>query len=114
VRIEHVKMMEYGVERTLLVQEVWFGPHVIAHNFKITIHHKWHFHFLPAVTCPGLPAPDNGRIDCSLGDDGVATPEDVCVFMCNEGFHLIGSDIRTCGEDGSWSGTTTTCERPAG
>ena len=34
--------------------------------------------------------------------------------MCDEEYHLTGSDIRTCGDDGNWSGTDTACERPAG
>ena len=38
----------------------------------------------------------------------------MCVFICNDDYHLIGSDSRTCGDDGNWNGTDTTCERPAG
>ena len=44
----------------------------------------------------------------------MANTGDVCVFTCEPDFHLTGSDSRTCGSDGSWSGTDTACERPAG
>ncbi|XP_065905188.1 P-selectin-like [Dysidea avara] len=63
------------------------------------------------VTCPPLTAPDNGDIDCSLGDDGEANPGDTCTFTCDGGYELGGSSSRTCGDDGSWSGTDTTCTR---
>ncbi|XP_065905187.1 sushi, von Willebrand factor type A, EGF and pentraxin domain-containing protein 1-like [Dysidea avara] len=59
--------------------------------------------------CPPLTAPDNGDIDCSLGDDGEANPGDTCTFTCDDGYELGGSTSKTCGDDGSWSGTDTTC-----
>ena len=66
------------------------------------------------VTCPPLTAPEDGTIDCSLGDDGEPDPGDFCVFICDEGYELTGSDSRTCGDDGTWSGTDVTCTAPAG
>ena len=65
------------------------------------------FYAVPA--CPPLTAPDNGLIDCLLGDDGEANPGDTCTFTCDDGYELGGSTSRTCGDDGSWSGTDTTC-----
>ena len=41
-----------------------------------------------------LMAPDNGMIDCSLGDDGVPTNGDTCTVTCNEGFRLRGDATR--------------------
>lgn len=32
------------------------------------------------------------------------------LFDCAEGFHLRGSRIRHCRENGTWSGTETFCE----
>ena len=69
------------------------------------------FHVCIVPTCPPLTAPDNGDIDCSLGDDGEANPGDTCTFTCDDGYELGGSTSRTCGDDGSWSGTDTTCTR---
>ena len=46
--------------------------------------------------CPTLMSPDNGMIDCSLGDDGAATNGDTCTVTCNDGFTLRGDATRTC------------------
>ena len=59
------------------------------------------------VPCDNLNNPNNGVINCSLGDDG----EDTCSFTCNTGYELTGSDTRTCQSNGSWSGTSTVCRR---
>ena len=63
------------------------------------------------VPCVQLSQPTNGRISCSLGDDGVTSFEDTCAFTCNSGYEVSGSSMRTCQSDGSWSGMTTTCTR---
>ena len=59
--------------------------------------------------CPVLSAPQNGTIDCSLGDDGQPNPGDFCLFACDDGFVLSRSDRRTCLESGAWSGLETAC-----
>ena len=48
-------------------------------------------------------------ISCSLGDDGVPSYQDTCIFTCNTGYELTGSDTRTCQSDGSWSGNDAVC-----
>ena len=60
-------------------------------------------------TCPRLTAPANGDVDCSLGDDGQPNPGDTCTFTCDDGFGLSGSASRTCMNDETWSGSTTSC-----
>ena len=42
------------------------------------------------------------RTDSNIGD--------VCAFTCDDGHVISGSDSRICGDDGTWSGTRTTCE----
>ena len=64
-----------------------------------------------SVSCPSLTDPDNGVINCSLGDDGFPSYEDTCSFTCNTGYELTGSDTRTCQSDGSWSGSDDVCRR---
>jgi len=63
--------------------------------------------------CDPLVAPENGDIDCSLGDDGVANPRDTCTFTCDDGFELRGDAMRECqvqrGEGTSWSGREASC-----
>ena len=62
------------------------------------------------VTCPLLNHPDNGRKSCSLGGgDRVPHPNDVCTFTCDNDYQLMGSQMRTCQSDGSWSGNNATC-----
>ena len=63
------------------------------------------------VSCSELTNPDNGVINCSLGDDGVPFYEDTCSFTCNTGYELTGSDTRTCHINGSWSGSDAACQR---
>ena len=63
------------------------------------------------MPCPSLSNPSNGMINCSLGDDGAPSYEDTCSFTCNTGYELIGSDARTCQNDGSWSGSDAVCSR---
>ena len=63
------------------------------------------------VLCPTLTNPDNGVMNCPLGDDGVPSYEDTCSFTCNTGYELTGSDTRTCQSDGRWSGTDSVCSK---
>ena len=66
------------------------------------------------VSCSSLNNPNNGMINCSLGDDGVPSYEDTCSFTCNTGYELTDSDTRTCQSDGSWSGSGVFCSRQIG
>ena len=68
---------------------------------------------LIVATCPMLIAPDNGIIDCFLGDDGIATDGDTCTVTCNDGFMLSGDATRRCQIDGRrnrWLGDEARCE----
>jgi len=69
---------------------------------------------LTFLACQPLSAPDNGMIDCSLGEDGIPTVGDRCTFTCNEGYERRGSRRRTCrimNNRPVWSGRRTTCVR---
>ncbi|XP_065915984.1 sushi repeat-containing protein SRPX-like isoform X4 [Dysidea avara] len=56
------------------------------------------------VSCPVLDPPNNGMIDCTSNEVG-----STCTFKCNTGFELTSSASRTCQDNGTWSGTETTC-----
>ncbi|XP_065899134.1 uncharacterized protein [Dysidea avara] len=63
------------------------------------------------VLCPSLMDPINGTGSCSLGDDGILSYEDTCIFMCDTGYELTGSEERTCQSDGIWNGSDAMCSR---
>ena len=63
-------------------------------------------------SCQPLDDIDNGRVECSLGEDGVPTEGDTCIYVCDKGFAVNGDSItRECQSDGSWSGSEPTCQR---
>ena len=62
--------------------------------------------FPAAVDCGNLQSPDNGRI---IFLDGTSFGS-VARYECNNGFVLIGIPIRSCDEDGNWSGEAPVCQ----
>ncbi len=64
------------------------------------------------VPCEVLSAPTNGAIDRTSGSTG-----DIATYSCDSGFYLLGnagSLTRTCQADGTWTGSTPTCEYTGG
>lgn len=62
--------------------------------------------FLIGKSCPALYSPINGSIvsqSCGALFGSQAT------FACNKGHRLSGSRVRSCQEDGAWSGRNTSC-----
>ena len=55
------------------------------------------------VDCPVLDDPDNGTVNCTLGDDGVSSYEDTCNYTCDPGYELSGNNQRICLSNGRWS-----------
>ncbi|XP_064386426.1 latrophilin-like protein LAT-2 isoform X1 [Halichondria panicea] len=56
------------------------------------------------VTCSILPAPTNGMVDEPRNTFGSNA-----TYTCDTGYTLNGDTTRTCGNDGSWSGSEPTC-----
>ena len=54
-------------------------------------------------SCPVPAAPGNGAVEVTGVQPIVAS------YTCHEGTILVGSEIRTCQEDGSWSGEEPSC-----
>ena len=67
--------------------------------------------YFTIVICLSLSNPNNGIINCSLGDDRVPSYEDTCSFTCNTGYELTGNNTRTCQSNGSWNGSDAVCRR---
>ena len=63
------------------------------------------------IQCDNLSMPANGNASCSSGRVEVGYKGDTCIFTCNTGYELTGSDTRTCQSDRSWSGNDTMCSR---
>ena len=51
----------------------------------------------------------NGKKKCTLGGDKVPNPGDTCTFTCDDDYQLMGSGMRTCQNDGSWTGSDAMC-----
>ncbi|NXM71505.1 LYAM3 protein, partial [Serilophus lunatus] len=62
-----------------------------------------------AIACPVLSAPDRGELNCSHRH-GNFTFGSTCVFSCQTGFVLKGSESRKCTAMGTWTGDTTQCK----
>ncbi|PFX23095.1 Low-density lipoprotein receptor-related protein 6, partial [Stylophora pistillata] len=64
---------------------------------------------LRTVTCPALPTPANGIRKICRGtlEEFLNT---VCLFSCRIGFKSLGSSLRRCLMNGSWSGQNFTCQ----
>uniref|UniRef100_A0A5F8G7T8 Fibulin 7 n=1 Tax=Monodelphis domestica TaxID=13616 RepID=A0A5F8G7T8_MONDO len=60
---------------------------------------------IPAVSCPALEAPPNGR---KFGSKYFVDHE--VHFTCNPGFHLIGPSSLLCQPNGNWTGNRPECK----
>ena len=57
-----------------------------------------------AIICPNLEDPPNGIVIVSGNKPG-----DTAMYICDVGFTPDGEDMRTCGDDGQWSGSEPMC-----
>uniref|UniRef100_H2Y414 Sushi domain-containing protein n=1 Tax=Ciona savignyi TaxID=51511 RepID=H2Y414_CIOSA len=65
----------------------------------------------PPVSCTSLVAPANGHMLGVRTDiNGATVPvNNEVYFVCHDGFHLLGSEVRTCLGNDTWSGTDVMC-----
>lgn len=64
---------------------------------------------LPAVQCPALQDPKNGKVSCENDPPYMFSFGGVCNFTCEPGFHLSGRSRVTCTSAGVWSDTIPQC-----
>ena len=60
---------------------------------------------ISTVRCSELPNPTNGRVD-QQGN----RPGDRALYACTTGYELVGQSLRTCQNNGQWSGEAPSCE----
>ena len=63
------------------------------------------------MDCPALANPTNGLVSV---DDETNIEGTTATYSCNNGFDLMGNEMRTCqnvGGSGAWSGSDPTCQR---
>lgn len=60
------------------------------------------------ITCPELKPPENGYFIKSQTECAQVLNA-ACGARCKSGFQLVGSSIRVCQENGTWSGTDAEC-----
>ncbi|XP_062989798.1 P-selectin isoform X2 [Elgaria multicarinata webbii] len=62
-----------------------------------------------AVQCPVLEIPANGNRNCTHPYGRFAYYSN-CIFSCNSGFELVGSEKLKCTDQGNWTGDKPICE----
>ena len=59
----------------------------------------------PAIDCGDLDEPSNGQVTLTGTTFG-----SMATYECDSGFTLVGNQVRTCQDDGNWSGTEPVCD----
>ena len=67
--------------------------------------------YFAVIDCGGLSDPEEGRVTFNPGvvatiDTGL---DAVATYVCNDGYDLVGDELRTCQGNGLWSGAEPTC-----
>ena len=60
------------------------------------------------IECETLTQPDGGTVAITSTPGGIGKGS-VANYDCNRGFYLGGESMRTCQEDGQWTGVAPIC-----
>lgn len=63
-------------------------------------------HRCEVIKCPLLPTPENAYF---VSATCMNSMNSACGARCNPGYQLIGTSVRLCQEDGTWSGHEMEC-----
>ncbi len=66
--------------------------------------------FTISGACFDLPPLINGGITYTDGPADSRLVNTVATYTCDNGYTLTGGSFRQCQNDGTWSGTTPTCQ----
>ena len=93
----------------LFVAEYIFAPFYLLLHLFLQYVLSITFFFFAAITCPSLPIPKHGqKVGCI---DPVWEPYDThCSFACQAGYSLLGSSVRRCLQNSTWSGVASSCQ----
>ena len=71
-----------------------------------SFHLKTLYFYPKGKSCPVLEPPTDGTVTSLSCGSSYGSQ---AFLSCNEGYRLAGSRVRSCEEDGTWSGNLTTC-----
>ena len=108
------------IHHTMTVQ--WLSKHRYLHHSKV----HTYIHFFIIVGCNEADLADQGRtlnparcadrgfVNTSSISGGVlcyngTTTGSRAVYICNDGFILVGNEVRVCQSDGNWNGSIPWC-----
>jgi hypothetical protein len=86
---------------TKVVPAMSLNDCVCKSGYKETQRHR-----CEVIKCPPLLTPDNGYF---VSTSCPSTVNSACGARCKSGYQLVGSSIRLCQEDNTWSGQETEC-----
>ena len=95
-----VKMMGIGVE---------MNQRVLVCHVALFSTSRWYIEptnpLSLAIDCGDLDDPPNGQVTLTGTTFG-----SMATYECDSGFTLVGNQVRTCEDDGNWSGTEPICD----
>ena len=69
--------------------------------------------FFIVIDCGNLTAPEDGKVTFTPGV--VITLETgldaIAIYTCNDGYNLVGDEMRACQTSEQWAGTEPNCTR---
>ncbi|XP_055850418.1 sushi, von Willebrand factor type A, EGF and pentraxin domain-containing protein 1-like, partial [Episyrphus balteatus] len=88
---------------TLSIPAIGIENCICKPGFKRTADHR-----CEGITCPRLSPPDNGYF-VTQPTTNANVLNAANGVRCKSGYHLLGSSLRLCQENGTWSGTEAQC-----
>ena len=63
------------------------------------------------IDCGNLGNPNNGQVMITGGlvPTAIAGEDATAMYTCNQGYNLVGEEVRTCQANGVWDGTEPAC-----
>ena len=102
--------LSVGTTRFCVTEGIWDGSPPTCQlrkwNSSCTV-----YLFTISGTCSDLPPLMNGGITYEAGLVDSRPVDTFATYTCDNGYTLTGGNFRVCQNDGTWSGSTPTCQR---